>query len=115
VKRVIVFKAFILSPYTKLETQMAQRCFLSNNCQRRYQHLGLGKNKSYFVRVTLILKKNSEKWHFQNADRQHVSCVYEQTIEIQIGTNCVLLPADLLLNVLERPLDRIRSILYDKR
>ena len=80
-------------------------CFIKKNVQRRYNYLVLGRDKSYFVKNHFDSNKKFSETDIikmldiliDNIFATFGGRVFQQTIGIQIGTNCAPLLADLFL------------------
>ena len=95
-------------PHSKLKDrlrELVQLCFIKKNGQRRYKYLVLGRDRSYFVtNHSDSTKKFSEtdiinmlEFLIDNIFVIFGGRVFQQTVAIPMGTNCVSLLADLFL------------------
>ena len=82
---------------------MVQLCFIKKNDQRRYKYLVLGRDTSYFVNNhSDSTRKFSEtdiitmlKFVIDNIFAMFGGRVFQQTVDIPMGTNCAPLLANL--------------------
>ena len=95
-------------PHSKLKDklrELVQLCFITRNGQGRYKYLMLGRDRSYFVKHHSDSTKafsetdifNMLEFLIDNIFVMLGGCVFQQTIGIPMGTNCVPLLADLFL------------------
>ena len=93
-------------PHSKLKDklrELVQLCFIKKNGQRRYKYLALGRDRSYFVKHHSVSTKTFSETDIFNMlefviDNIFVifgGRVFQQTVGIPMGTNCVPLLADL--------------------
>jgi hypothetical protein len=95
-------------PHSKLKDklrELVQLCFITRNGQGRYKYLILGRDRSYFVKHHSDSTKafsetdifNMLEFLIDNIFVMLGGCVFQQTVGIPMGTNCVPLLADLFL------------------
>jgi hypothetical protein len=85
---------------------LVQLCFITKNVKRRYKYIVLGRDRSYFVKKKCSgsTKKFSEtniinmlEFFIDNIFVMFGERVFQQTVDIPMGTNCAPLLADLFL------------------
>jgi hypothetical protein len=85
--------------------ELVQLCFIKKNGQRRYKYLVLGRDRSYFVKhhsdSTKMFSEtdifNMLEFLIDNIFVIFGGHVFQQAVDIPMGTNCVPLLANLLL------------------
>jgi hypothetical protein len=95
-------------PHSKLKDklrELVQLCFITRNGQGRYKYLMLGRDRYYYVKHHSDSTKafsetdifNMLEFLIDNIFVMLGGCVFQQTVGIPMGTNCVPLLADLFL------------------
>ena len=75
-------------------------CFIGKNCQRRYTHIVLERNKSYFVKKNINLSDSTKMLSETDIIKMidividkicgmHNGRAFQQTVGIPIGTHCI--------------------------
>jgi hypothetical protein len=89
-------------PHSKLKDklrELVQLCFITRNGQGGYKYLMLGRDRSYFVKHHSDSTKafsetdifNMLEFLIDNIFVMLGGCVFQQTVGIPMGTNCVVL------------------------
>jgi hypothetical protein len=95
-------------PHSKLKDKLrefVQLYFIKKNGQRRYKYLVLGRDRSYFVKKNTDSTKKFSETDIINMLEFLIDSifvifggrVFQQTVDIPMGTNCSALLADLFL------------------
>ena len=103
---------YITIPRAQLKSwlkELIQRCFSNKNGEQRNQYLVIGRDKYYFIKSRSKANKKSKQnviiqiWDFDDWKLfiHFDGLVFQQTIGISIGMNCVPLLAILLRHAYE--------------